>query len=334
MPRRKHLTPRYRLARHGATWEVRWTEDGRSKRVSCRTADADEAQRFFGAFIAGRGSVPESPAIGAMIEAYWQDHGRHTLASYNLRLRLERLGEHFGHVEPAHVNAALVRAYHARRQSAGIGAGSIALECRTLATVLSWARKQGWIATAPYIPRPKPPAPRDRFLTRAEAERLIEGAGDPHVRLFILIGLHTGARKGAILGLTWERVNLDTLKIDFNEPGRPLTQKRRSIAPINDTLRAALLEASERALSEHVIEYGGKPVGCIDYGFGKACERAGLEGVSPHVLRHTAASRMAQAGIPLWTAAKILGMSANMLDRVYAHYDSEYGREAVRALEG
>lgn len=276
----------------------------------------------------------ERRTIAALIESYWTTHGRHTLASASLEARLRHIGDYFGALQPAHLNAAVVRSYHDMRCGKGIGPGTIRVECATLATVLSWARKQGWLETTPFVPKPRAPTPRNRFLNRDEAQRLLAAATLPHMRLFILVGLHTGARKGAILELTWERVDLVARRIDFATPGRPLTQKKRAVAPINDTLLAGLLAAHSVATSRYVIEYAGASVACLDRGFAAACERAGLKGVSPHVLRHTAASRMAQGGVPLWTAAKILGMSVDMLERIYAHFDPEYGRDAVKTLEG
>ena len=52
-----------------------------------------------------------------------------------------------------------------------------------------------------------------------------------------------------------------------------------------------------------MLHINGSRIGNIKKGFGAACKRAGLENVSPHTLRHTAATRLMQAGIPQWQAA-------------------------------
>ncbi len=67
------------------------------------------------------------------------------------------------------------------------------------------------------------------------------------------LALHTGARSGAILAVTWNRVDLDRRLVDYREPGRARTRKRRVPAPINDTLHAALTEAKAVATTEYVI---------------------------------------------------------------------------------
>ena len=50
-------------------------------------------------------------------------------------------------------------------------------------------------------------AAKDRFLTEAEVDRLVDAANEPHVRLAILLMLNTAGRVGAILDLTWDRVD-------------------------------------------------------------------------------------------------------------------------------
>jgi integrase len=107
--------------------------------------------------------------------------------------------------------------------------------------------------------RPPPSKPRDRYLTKDERDLLLANIETPHVRLFVILALTTGARMGAILDLTWDRVNLKHGTIDFNPPGRDKSNKRRTVVPINSRLREALEEAQKAALSDHVIEYGGSP---------------------------------------------------------------------------
>ena len=68
------------------------------------------------------------------------------------------------------------------------------------------------------------------------------------------------------------------------------------MVPISDTLLQALIEAAENRRTDWVVEWAGKKAGNIKKAFERACQRAGLEGVTPHVLRHTAATRMAMAG--------------------------------------
>jgi len=59
---------------------------------------------------------------------------------------------------------------------------------------------------------------------------------------------------------------------------------------------------------------------------------AGIEGVTPHTLRHTAATRLMQAGVPTWEAAGFLAMSEKMLIDVYGHHHPDYMKGAAEAI--
>lgn len=116
-----------------------------------------------------------------------------------------------------------------------------------------------------------------------------------------------------------------------NAPGRG---KGRATVPMTDAIRQALLEAREAATTDAVIEYAGRPVGSIKKAFARTCERAGLPGVTPHTLRHTAASWMAEAGVPMPEIASFLGHSDDRItQRVYAKFSPAYLRTAAQALE-
>jgi integrase len=95
-----------------------------------------------------------------------------------------------------------------------------------------------------------------------------------------------------------------------------------------------LILAKEAAETDYVIEFGGKPVKSIKRAFRTACEKAGLDRtVTPHTLRHTAASWMAEAGIPMSEIAAVLGhRDSRTTERVYARYSPDYLQRAVRAL--
>jgi integrase len=66
----------------------------------------------------------------------------------------------------------------------------------------------------------------------------------------------------------------------------------------------------------------------------RAAAKAGLKDVSPHVLRHTAATHMARAGKPLWKIAKILGNTIDVVERVYAKHCPDDLRDTVNSITG
>jgi integrase len=111
-------------------------------------------------------------------------------------------------------------------------------------------------------------------------------------------------------------------------------RKRRANVPMNRRARM-YLEALYRARTcEHVIEWGGHRVLSIKKGFKAASVRAGIEDVTPHVLRHTAISWMAIAGIPMFEISKMAGHSdTRVTERRYAHLHPDHLREAAKALD-
>jgi len=81
----------------------------------------------------------------------------------------------------------------------------------------------------------------------------------------------------------------------------------------------------------YVLHDHGARIGDIKKGFAAACKRAELEDVTPHTLRHTAATWLMQAGVPLWEVAGFLSMSVETLQRVYGHHHPDYMRGAAEA---
>lgn len=107
--------------------------------------------------------------------------------------------------------------------------------------------------------------------------------------------------------------------------------KERATPPVNETRRAALVAAREAAISDPVVEWAGGRVGSIKKGVAAAPKTAGLEGVSPHVLRHTAAVHRTEAGRPM---AEISGHSdSRTTERIHARSSPGYLCGAASALE-
>jgi integrase len=211
-------------------------------------------------------------------------------------------------------------------------------ELGVLRAAINHAHRNGRLTRTVYVHLPDSPEPRDRWLTRKEVAALLRAAlREARVRLylplFILIGLYTGARKEAILSLRWSQVDLVGGRVDFNTPGARRTNKRRAHIPIPAKLLGHLRRARPRGVElGFVINDGGRRLGDVKRGFTSACRRASLDGVSPHVLRHTCATWLMQRGVPMWDAAGFLGMSRETLERVYGHQHPDYLKSAVEAL--
>jgi integrase len=218
----------------------------------------------------------------------------------------------------------------------GRSANTARRELAVLQAAINWGYKNGKLTRSVAVTLPAMPESRKRWLTREEAAKLIRAARTEKARLylplFILIGLYTGRRKEAILSLRWPQVDLERGLIDFEIPGRQRTKKQRGAVPISRKLLPHLKRARMRGTEMgYVLHISGTPLGDIKKGFAAACERAGLEDVTPHTLRHTAATWRMQSGVNTWKAAGFLAMTEKVLIEVYGHHHPDHMRDAAEA---
>jgi integrase len=83
----------------------------------------------------------------------------------------------------------------------------------------------------------------------------------------------------------------------------------------------------------YAVEFNGKPIGTgLEKAFSRAVKGAGLEGVTPHTLRHSCATWLMQRGVSLQEASDFLGMSIETLTRVYYHAHPDFHRNAAEAI--
>jgi integrase len=110
--------------------------------------------------------------------------------------------------------------------------------------------------------------------------------------------------------------------------------KGRATVPMTEDTAEILRDAREAALTDCVIEYGGKPVGSVKKAFARAAARAGVPWCTPHVLRHSAAVHMAEARVSMSEISQYLGHSNTYItERVYARFSPTYLQQAANALE-
>jgi integrase len=324
--------PEYSIGRlRGRLCLVIW-RDGKRQRHDLGTTDPREAERLAPALYAEL-TKPRGASVAELWESYCRDRaGRAVIGT--MRHTWKALRNRFGAIGGVNITVADCRAHCLQRRAAGISDGTIHTELGHLRMVLRWACAHSLIPQAPHIERPPKPKPKERHLTREEARALIEASALPHVKLFVVMALGTGARSGALLELTWARCDFERGLIDLRNPSITRPHKGRAIVPMNRTVRAALLESREGALSPYVIEWAGRKVDSVKRGLRRAAKLAGLAGVSPHVLRHSAAVHMAEAGVPMEEIAQFLGHEdVNVTRRVYARFSPTYLHGAAAALE-
>ena len=116
--------------------------------------------------------------------------------------------------------------------------------------------------------------------------------------------------------------------------GKRATKKRQTPAPVPPRLLAHMRRwARLKLIAECFVEFNGKPVASVKKGFKRAVGLARLTvKVTPHTLRHTAATWLMQRGVPVWEAAGFLGMSAEVLLGTYGHHHPDFLHGAANAI--
>ncbi len=165
-----------------------------------------------------------------------------------------------------------------------------------------------------------------RVLT-LEEERALYTSAAVHLKPLLIIALNTGLRRGELLSLQWDRVDLHTrtLTAEHTKSGRV-----RHI-PLNDLCWNALHELPGPRRG-HVFTFGGKSIQNVRRAFEGAVRRSGIKPCRLHDLRHTFATRLVLAGVDLPTVKELLGHSNISTTMKYAHPGPEHRRAAVNRL--
>ncbi len=171
---------------------------------------------------------------------------------------------------------------------------------------------------------------RLRYLSTEEIDKLIQ-ACSPHLKPIVITALNTGMRKGEILSLKWEQVDL---KHGFILLDKTKNGDRREI-PTNQTLRDTLLALPRRIDIPYVFydPETGKPYQNVKRSFATACKRAGIRDFHFHDLRHTFASHLVMAGVDLTTVSRLLGHKSITMTLRYSHLAPEHMSRAVDILD-
>ncbi|WP_420454452.1 tyrosine-type recombinase/integrase [Rubrivirga sp.] len=216
----------------------------------------------------------------------------------------------------------------------------------------SWAVERGHVQANPAegVRLPKMTGARRDHVTEAEADAIVKeataaailsGDGGGWVSDWVTFGVGTGLRPGEQKNLKWGAVRLAEGTVEVGRGHRVKTAGSRRTVPV----RGAALDVLRRLHAERTTEADGfvftgakgGPV-AVDYltkRLQTLAERAKVsKNVTAYSLRHAYGTRMASAGVPLLRLAKLMGSSARMIEKHYAHLSSEGGADDVERVFG
>lgn len=358
MPR-PNRGPRLELNKRGI-YEIRWTEQRRSKRLSTWTSDLREAQQVFAGWLAEAERTTaeqqrQTLTVETALEHYQAGHVARRVRDGDRQRQIIRwltdgLGDKYVH----DLDDDLIEAYKDARMAGVVGKrrvteSTVRRELNCLIAAINYCVKKRLLARdlVPHIPLPEESAPKEFWFTEEETDQLLATAArlsDKAGRLtrahrFTAIALATAARKGVIERLTWPLVEWRTGLIRYDRQLDPVTghtmaqtKKRRVAVPMADWLIPVLERAHAERQTELVLDH--------DKTVRRALEKLGRDAaeewdnprflrIHPHVLRHTAATQMLRAGEDVWTVAGVLGDTVATVMRTYGHHAADHLRRGV-----
>jgi integrase len=359
---------------YNGSWIIR--DGSKIVRTGCAYEEVGRAEQRLAEYLTEKHVAPregsKDPAhilIADVLSIYIDDKGDDIVTFKKLVGRLKRLNEWWGSKTLADINGKTCKEYVAYRMKKGatFTNGKIAQtrkcspqgvrrELSDLRAAINYHRKQGLCGRVVEVDLPEPGKPREEFLTRSEAARLLWAAWrmrekqngrttrkrtGKHIARFVLIGLYTGTRHAAIVGASFKAapdrgwVDLEKGIFHRHRDGRKETKKRQPPVRLPARLLVHLRRWHALGISKNaVVEWHGRSIESVKYGFARAVKESGIEKrVTPHTLRHTAATWLMDEGHKLWDAAGYLGMSPQILEQVYAKHHPEYQIGLVAAFK-
>lgn len=298
--------------------------DGRSRhRTGFGPEEIGRAEKALRDYITGKHkpAISEAPLLADVIAAYAEEHIKDAVSGKHIQYDLRHLAKWWGTKKVTDVSATTCRSYVASR-NAGVSARR---ELSFLnAAINHWKANHAPQMATPKIKLPPKPEPRQDFMTRDEAARFLRIARrTPHLARFFLIGWYTGTRRSAICRLKWNMVDLKTGIMRRRPRGMAETKKRTPPVKVGFRLLAHLKRwhRIDKNPTGPILHYNGKPMKRVEHSWTRARRLAELPSyVTPHVLRHSRATHSLRAGGKPWDVANALGLSVDVLMKVYGHH--------------
>lgn len=187
-----------------------------------------------------------------------------------------------------------------------------------LRAVLRKAVEFGHLESAPPVPMFAERSKEPNWLTPEKFRALCKEL-PAHLALAAKFAVYTGLRMRAMLGLTWERIDLRRGRLWI--PGSQMKGKYAHGLPLSKDAKKVLRQLKTLSpTGEHVFQYDGAPIDdCNTRAFKNAVERSGVGPLRWHDLRHTFAAWAVQEGVSLYDLMQLGGWKTYAMVIKYAH---------------
>ncbi len=264
-----------------------------------------------------------------------------SLAYYpTLQINLKKFNTEFGNVIISQIKPVDLENYQAKRKAAGRSDSTVDQEIAAVRNMINKAFDNDLVGgdTLKSFKRVKKllrgnANARDKILPLSQFNRLLEHL-PWHAKAIVATAFYTGMRRGEILSLTWDKVDLKNRVIRLE--ATDTKDKEPRTIPICDELYEILDRIPKFLHSDYVFLYKGRPIKGINRTLRRACRIAGIpygrfvkDGFVLHDLRHTFNTYMRKAGVAESVIMTITGHSTReMFDR-YNTVDAEDAKQAI-----
>jgi integrase len=258
-------------------------------------------------------------SLAEVLERYRREVTPSKRGSFDENLRLKAIAQRpFARTKMSALTSSLLAAYRDERLKTVSGA-TVNREFSVLSHAIDTARRE-WDVYLPTNPctlvrRPPQGRPRDRRLQGDEEQRLLaacRGARNKWLAHFVALAIDTGMRRGELLGLIWDNVDLERrtafLPITKNGDSRGVPLSSRAVA---------VFRGMPRSSNGHV--FGQLTPLALRLSFNRARRRAGIAGLRLHDLRHEATSRFFEKGLNVMEVAAVTGHKTLQMLKRYTH---------------
>lgn len=283
-----------------------------------------------------RAPSPEGPTFTEFSERFLKQYAV-TRRSDFYASKIRTLDAHFGPRRLATISRADIDLYLVKR-GIEVKPGTVRKDAAALSVLFKCAVRWDVLAASPAVgmTRPSEPGHLTRYLTPDEFRRL-HAAAPPWLRPVLLLAVTTCLRLKELTNLRWEDYDRAAAVLVI-VPDRKVPTVHH--VPVNATARQ-LLEQLPRSIRDPHILRAPRGEGMasetrrkrISVTTRAAMRAAGIERASFHTLRHTGASWMAQAGVPLYQIQRILGHSTPAMTQRYAALSPGNLASAAAALD-
>ena len=312
-------------------WWVKLNHKGRRLQQSTGTPDKVKAREYHDKL---KSSLWDQERLGIKPSRTWNEavvrylaETSHKASQFADKAHLRWVDRFLGGLTLGAIDRELLDRIHSARAAEGAANSTVNRTMEVVRAVLRRAANEwDWLDKVPRIRMLPEPSRRVRWLTRAEAGRLIAELPD-HLAAMVQFSLETGLRRANVTGLEWSQVDL-ARRTAWIHPDQ--AKARKAIAVPLSAAAVVVLRGQIGKHSTRVFSFRGNPVRQVNTkAWRLALQRAGIAEFRWHDLRHTWASWHAQAGTPLHVLQELGGWESAEMVRKYAHLSTVHLTEYV-----